>query len=1196
MSIESNLYAEKIFAEHPIGLWSLDDGVDYFSLITETQRNISGWTFLDATVTTSSIDINKPFLNSTLNQILFDNFGGASKEIKFVGPNLIDLDELNQNLATLTTGCYIYTDSAYLKSITIGFEYNDTSSAETVEKVTKYNTDISQKWFFVSHTSTYPDQSTSFRAVLKVEFTGGAASQDSYKIFTNGYSIAQCSENFNTTSLGTNTISFPSTIALTGIDLCVEADSYVSGINKGYYLIKNNRLLAKNTSVPMVYGSDAITKLLPIENNPSLIVPGFGFLNESGKYRDYTVEMWMRINCDSAEPLRIFGPIGSADGLYVEDGFISLVIGKYIGSHYLGEWYRPMLLQIRVTQNNASLLVNGEQVISLNLNIDNLVLPEKFNESNKELDWLGFYSHENTSPYEIDCIAIYSYLVPDIVAKKRWVYGQAVISPEVINSAYGASSIYIDYPYSEYTSNYSYPNLGNWAQGKKDNVSTTEKTLSIQKHSLPTLFLDDKTEENFINDNKSIQSSSANYFTFRPNSSWNSKKTYAYFDNFYSINEDIHGISTVFKFDSAINNVQTLFTIYDINSNNYFKATLENASIKYYFYYNDVLTTLSTINTVAPDTYLSVGFELEKMIEHFGSNLALFFGRTNYLKMYIGAKQDGTENFEGKFYNFNIYSNYSVSLISDSFLTNGLCDHTLGENFLNYAATYSLFAELKYDNYFLDVASSGYWEDYIPLSYFASYVDDSSGNKYYDLDLLQFNIDYPSPTIVYSTEQSTAWNYDTLELEYDHTVQRTYSQLDNALFSGWENYEDVEQKSIKTYFYNTNNSTVRSYISFQYVELGANKNFNNFAYVQPIRNDKILNVSNYTNWQNTVFEVADNTIIYPPLNVDFNKMAIVVHLVLNVRGTQYKNISLKKMEIASQAFDHTAAQKIGTRFGLPIYPYKKTGIYFDYKAKNPISIFKESVPYLYSTRKSGIEIRGSFSPYINRGIGIPLNRSTSNNYKVSAVQMWMRYDFDKFAYGATQVFELEHKNDTIQFFVSAVSQNGDRGKIFAINKNTGQQVNGLAYYINGSLVKDPVVEAKEWTVLGVSFANSLNLDNFIGSINLNGPFVFNSITNYQSTELQDIQSKIYRPWLKVKNNGVSDLFWSYWYSSYNWNGVLVTESSELYGVNPSEVYKTYIGRNKIVVDSNTSESLNFVADSIKIFTDTLWQTRSQIPV
>ena len=248
------------------------------------------------------------------------------------------------------------------------------------------------------------------------------------------------------------------------------------------------------------------------------------------------------------------------------------------------------------------------------------------------------------------------------------------------------------------------------------------------------------------------------------------------------------------------------------------------------------------------------------------------------------------------------------------------------------------------------------------------------------------------------------------------------------------------------------------------------------------------------------------------------------------------------------------------------------------------------------TKKSGIEVRGSFSPFTNRGVSVPINSSLSNNYKISALQMWLRYGFDKFPYGSVQVFEIQHKNDTIQFFVSAISQQGDRGKLFAINKSTGQKVNGLAFYINGVLVKDPVLEAKEWSVVGVSFANSINIDNFLGYINLNGPFIFNNITNYQSTALQDIQSKIYRPWLRVKNSGSSDLYWTYWYTSYTWDGVLVLSSSELYGVNPSTLYENYTGRNKIVIDSNTQENLVFTADSVKFYSDTSWQTQIVNPV
>jgi hypothetical protein len=1212
MSIKSNIYAEKIFAEHPIGLWSLDDNVDYLSLITESQRNIINWDFLDATVISSNQDINKPFSESIQNRIEFDDFLTPSKEIKFVGDNLISLDELNFELATLTAGCYFYTESAYLKSISIGFEYTDTSSAEIIEKVTKYSTSVSGKWIFISHTSTFPNQDTFFRPVLKVEFQGGAASTDSYRVFTNGFTIAQCSENFNTTSLGQSTSIFPSTISLSGVDSAINLNSYSLGIKNGHYLVNNNTLYSKNTSIPIVYGSDSITKIIPFANNPSLIIPGFGFLNEIGRYREYTLEMWMRINCDSTTPVRIFGPISSTDGIYVEDGFITLAIGKYFGSHYIGEWYRPMLIQIRFSQKNASLLINGEEVISLNIDSSLLDLPTEFDENNKEQDWLGFYSYSDTAPYEIDCVAIYSYLIPDIVAKRRWVYGQAVTSPEIINSAYGASSAYIDYPFSEYTANYTYPSIGRWVQATSDNMSSTENTLSIAKYNLPTLFLDEYSEQKFIDDNKARQDEEETFFTFRPNEDWNDKKTYAYFDNFSTINEDIHGLCAVIQFEELINNVQTIFEIYNVNNKNYFKATLENGSIKYYFCYNENINILNTVSGLSTDTYIPVGFRLDKMINYFGSNLSTFFGSRGSLRLYIGSNDQGIQNFEGKFYKFHILSNYNSNLISDLFLDNGLSDTTKGNQLLSHTGTYTLIPELKYDKFYLDTASAGYWEDYIPLSYFGTYINDPDGNKYYDLDFLQFNIDYPSPTKVYSTEvalppaylangspnpaRGDEWDYIDVDLTYDHTVQRTYAQFDNALFSGWENYEDIEQKSIKSYFYNTDNSSVRSYISIQYIESGANKNINDFAIVQPLRNDKILNISNYTNWRNTVFEVADNTIIYPPSGVDFNSLAIVTHLVFNLRGTQNKNITLKKLEIASQAFDHNSATKIGTRFGIPIYPYKKTGIYYDYKAKNPISIFKESVPYLYSTRKSGIEIRGSFHPYINRGVAVPINRSVSNNYKVTALQMWLRYDFDKFTYGPTQVFELEHKYDTIKFFIKAISEKGDRGKIFAINKSTGQEVNGLAFYINGALVKDPVIEAKEWSVIGVSFANSINMDNFLGSINLNGPFVFNSIVNYQSTALQDIQSKVYRPWLRVKNDGVSNLYWTYWYTSYNWDGVLVVSTSELYGVNPAEVYETYIGRNKFIVDSNTNESLNFVADSIKMYVDTSWQAQTATPV
>ena len=65
MITPSNLYAEKVFAEHPTVLWALDDTVDYLSLIEENDRDISdplNWTISGGTAEDSSEILGRPFL------------------------------------------------------------------------------------------------------------------------------------------------------------------------------------------------------------------------------------------------------------------------------------------------------------------------------------------------------------------------------------------------------------------------------------------------------------------------------------------------------------------------------------------------------------------------------------------------------------------------------------------------------------------------------------------------------------------------------------------------------------------------------------------------------------------------------------------------------------------------------------------------------------------------------------------------------------------------------------------------------------------------------------------------------------------------------------------------------------------------------------------------------------------------------
>jgi len=179
--------------------------------------------------------------------------------------------------------------------------------------------------------------------------------------------------------------------------------------NAGYYIAKDKVLYARNTGAPLVYGAESSTKIYP-KDGPSLIVPGFGVMNESGKYREATVEFWLRADRRGSEPRRIFGPIGevdgeiSTDGLYINGSFLTLKLGQHSGSHFVNEWGRPMLINLRLSEQSASIVLNGEEVVLLSINAADISFPAKFKTVLNDIfdqDWLGFYGYSDILAYEL---------------------------------------------------------------------------------------------------------------------------------------------------------------------------------------------------------------------------------------------------------------------------------------------------------------------------------------------------------------------------------------------------------------------------------------------------------------------------------------------------------------------------------------------------------------------------------------------------------------------------------------------------------------------------------------------------------------------------------------------------------------------------------------------------------------------------
>jgi hypothetical protein len=1165
MSNPSNLYAEKVFAEHPMALWSLDEAVDYISLIDEETRVLFDPMTLQGKNPTpfNNVDWTFGISNPSPEEkfgVQFPNSNCSKINPSTDDDNLIDtisfflndpsdatpIASLDKSLDTFNISFFLKSLHPFTSSIEIGyFVATDPDFLSDLTFVAKeaFSKNIFNEWSMYSATFDVPNTDEEFLypyisiSYINQTVAGGSFVPSEYSYVINGISMGQWSEGFTVESLG---IESPLALTESESDL-FGAEYYVPGYQYGLgsldakYLISDNSLLCKNTSVPMVYGSKSITRISPNSQNakPSLVIPGAAMLYDSGRYNEYTFETWLRIDVRSTESRRILGPVGSEHGLYVEGPFLRVRIGDSVGSYFVGEWYRPMLVDLRIAYNSASLLVNGEEVINVSFDTETLELSDVDGE-----DFWGFYAYQDVPIVEIDCPAIYSYVVPSLVAKRRFGYGQAVESPDGINKSFGATTAFIDYSVADYTGNYHYPDMGRWSQGISENIDSSGKTLSSPAVALPEFIFSSTTYEEWFSSQKE---NDEEYFTFADSPG------FIRFNDLSVTSEPTKGIYKIFSISSYSNDPQILFKVVNKINGDEFRIVLVGDTVDYILKIRGVESIVDQKQGVLLNSKTFVGISFDRLSDFYGGDVLSFFNNSSQLLFFISGDNTYSSSFTGKVYKVGICTERNLSKIIDQFeiqdipdyvdaglsgtlvwfmtLDGGFPDSFDITNIYEHVATYTLRSHIDYGVYSIDVDCDSYWQDYVPLAYFAQYVKNINEEDYYDLDFLQFNIDYPTiPKFRLST-------------------------------------------------YDTRDAMVKTYISFQIVETGATKQLSSFAEIIPASRSGIVNAGNY-NWMDAAFEVVDGMIIYPPKDIPLTSYAIVTHVDMKASGAIKNKIAIRKLQYASQAYNDNTANPIGTKFNVPVFPYQKLGVYFDYKSRNPYRIYKGSTPYLYLTRKSGIEKVGDYDPLINRGFLVNINSKSAPSYKVIATQMFAFFGEDEFPKGELKFFELESDYSYIKVFMQPIGKSRKRARLYAFDAKTGEFQTGLAFYINGKLVKNPIINVNEWTVIGMRFAEPLRFDNSVGAIRITGPLMVNNISYYESSGTQEVERQSFRLWFDVA--AISNT-WDYWRlrineigGSYLWSDVLVLGTTQYYGVDPSDIYKAYTGTNKIIAGDKSS--------------------------
>lgn len=1146
-----NLYSAVAFADQSLVTWPLDDDFSFISLIGASPV----WTLTNG----ASASIANPPKEKPQETVGIADVGiltydfAASASVMTLEAQSFSSAVTDTTKPTVCINSFIYTYNANISSIQIGFQ-----SGSATYSYSTYSGLASNDWTRISHTASVSN-STTIKPYIKIFFSGANRTISLYN-----FSVGQWSESVNHGSLGSSPTSFSSLSssatfaqswgaafsASPSIYKTYEIDSYgFVDDDNGYYIIENNRMLAENSNLPMVYGSGNVTNINPSQYSmPSMIFPGKGFLHENGRYGSLTAEFWMKIApTASASQVKIFGPTSSDDGIYVNQNFITLNIGPYIKSYFVGKWYRPMLIHFTYSPTQATLMINGSTVITQNLKQIDIELP---NSNIINTDWIAFYSHSSIKRFQIDSVSIYPYIITPNMAKRKLVYGQGVDNVNDIVKKFGGNPTYIDFAFANYSRNIIYPDNSAWNSGVYSNLEPQDKYLGFIQYALPELvsygedlsgFVVDRQlrswngvlaniwdywkfftwqklslsrEMQLLYDNYQNQSQSNEriYFSLKPNSKYANVNSAIVFKDSNPLNDAVGSFLGVFsinksEMDYGINTIASgslgqseMILMQFTNANDkIFKIVISDVNlttrtfkIKYYIENNQINSgieeTITYSSSLYENTYFVVGLELSKINIYASTRLKNYFKDMNTIQLAIGGTN--SNQFTGRIYRYHINNKFftlndsvtSSDSFSEYFDTNGFakkstsCVISSTDGVFDYLSNYTLLFKKANKSIVMDIGSAGYWQDSIPMYQLGSYISKPNGQTQFDLDMIQFNMNAPTGFVNSDNADSSA-------------VFDSYVTI--------QKYQDVGTIPYSTY------TEVESLNANKYID------FDNYS--------KIV-------LDKRKFRLLDGTIIFPPKNiVDFKNMYMTFHIRMQTEGININPIQLQNISIASLAFDNNNLYPIGTSNGNNVYPFTRSSVTYAPKVKNPFLIYKDSTPYLYLTKDSGVQVL----PYSNdidgttRGISVPINTNKKSGFNIYGIQLWMLHNDAYIISSRKKLFSLYTSNELINFYIEPEYGN-KRAKVASYKQILSQEqsyTNALIYQ-NG-IKQDVYIEPLKWTMLTIEFATPINIGSTSAQLELYEGAIFNNIAIYD-TSISDNVDNIFESYLGLSNIVVQD--------------------------------------------------------------------------
>lgn len=187
----SNLYASRVYAEHPVALWAMDESNYFVSLISQEEKEITEtyWTFDNAVRNSSAVFTlsGYPFDDLDVNKIYLSTASAATVEFTVSLSSSVSYLELDPNKGSICVSSYIYIpEQTSILYVDIGLV------VDGEESYNRYSFLKTNNWEKISHTE--PRDGESFYSFIRVVFDPDVdANEEESSVYFNGFSFGQWS-------------------------------------------------------------------------------------------------------------------------------------------------------------------------------------------------------------------------------------------------------------------------------------------------------------------------------------------------------------------------------------------------------------------------------------------------------------------------------------------------------------------------------------------------------------------------------------------------------------------------------------------------------------------------------------------------------------------------------------------------------------------------------------------------------------------------------------------------------------------------------------------------------------------------------------------------------------------------------------------------------------------------------------------